>query len=171
LFIFASNRGGGDTGSTAAVNNLGTLKKTGSATTSQINVAVNNSGTVDVASGTLRFSNGGTDVGATYQGAGTVEFGGGTRTLDSASKITAANVTFSGGQTTVNGSYNVATRTNVSGGTATVAGTLSSLGTSLQISGGTLDIASAAATVATLAQSGGELTGSGTMTATWGSRG
>ena len=101
LIIFASTRSG-DTGTTAAVNNAGTFTKSGSAATSTISTLFNNTGTVDVQSGTLNLSGGGTDVGAIYKGAGTVNFSGGTRTLDSNSSIT-GNATFSGGQTTVNG--------------------------------------------------------------------
>ena len=100
----------------------------------------NNSGTVNVQSGTLNLSGGGTDVGASYTGAGTIQFSGGTRTLDAASSITAANAIFSGGTTTINGTYNVSGTTTVSGGTATLAGTLSSLGNALIISSGTLSL-------------------------------
>ena len=97
LFILASPHGSGDTGSTAAVNNAGTfLPRAGSATTSTISTLFNNTSTVDVESGTLNLSGGGTDVGATYKGPGTVNFSGGTRTLDAASSIT-GNATFSGG--------------------------------------------------------------------------
>ena len=131
LSIFASNFGGTDTGATAVVNNLGTFTKSGSAATSTISTTFNNSGTVNVQSGTLNLSGGGTDVGASYAGAGTIQFGGGTRTLDAASSITAANAIFSGGTTTINGTYNVSGTTTVSGGTATLAGTLSSLGNAL----------------------------------------
>ena len=70
--------------------------RAGSAATSTISTLFNNTGTVDVQSGTLNLSGGGTDVGATYKGAGTVNFSGGTRTLDAASSIQ-GNATFSGG--------------------------------------------------------------------------
>ena len=70
------------------MNNAGTFIKSGSAATSTISTLFNNSGTVDVQSGTLNLSGGGTDVGATYKGAGTVNFSGGTRTLDATSSIT-----------------------------------------------------------------------------------
>ena len=89
MSIFASNFGGTDTGATAVVNNLGTFTKSGSAATSTISTTFNNSGTVNVQSGTLNLSGGGTDVGASYTGAGTIQFSGGTRTLDAASSITA----------------------------------------------------------------------------------
>jgi hypothetical protein len=106
----------------------------------------NNTGTVEVDSGTLILSGGGTDVGATYKGAGTVNFNGDMRTLDSTSNI-AGNATFSGSsqtQTTVNGSTNIGLMT-VSGGTATFNGTV---------------------TTGSLTQDGGELNGSGTVTVT-----
>src|SRR6185369_7743381 len=127
-------------------------------------------GTVDVQAGTLNLSGGGVDTGATYTtttGNGILQFGGGTRTLNNTSQITAANVTFSGSQTTtVSGTYNVAGTTTVSGGTATLTGTLTGLGNALVITGGTLSIGSSTASVATFTQSGGELTGSAVVTVT-----
>ncbi len=145
LNILASNRGGTDTGTTAAVNNQGTFTKTGSAATSTISTAFNNSGTVNVQSGILDLTGGGNDVGGTYTttGSGVVEFGGGTHVLDATSKIT-GNATFSGGQTTINGTYTGTGTMTVSGGTAIFAG---------------------AATTGSLVQSNGELNGSGTLTA------
>ena len=68
LTITAPNRGGSDTAATAAVNNAGTFIKCGSALTSTISSLFNNTGTVDVQSGTLSLSGGGTDIGAIYQG-------------------------------------------------------------------------------------------------------
>ena len=53
LSISASNQGSGDTGASAAVNNAGTWTKSGSASTSTISTAFNNTGTVNVQSGTL----------------------------------------------------------------------------------------------------------------------
>ena len=76
-----------DEGSAALVDNHGTWKKTGSAATSAISAAFNNSGTVDVESGTLDLSGGGTSSG-TFKGAAgaTVAFGG-TTTLTSTSSV------------------------------------------------------------------------------------
>ncbi len=82
-------------------------------------------------------------MGATYEGSGTVQFGGGTRTLDATSSIT-GNALFSGGQTTVNGGVGTGLMT-VTGGTATFNGTV---------------------TTGALTQSGGHLNGSGTLTVT-----
>ena len=141
--IMASNRGVTDTGATAAVNNAGTFIKSGTSSVTTISTLFDNTGTVEVDSGTLKLSGGGTDVGATYKGAGTVNFGGGTRTLDSTSNIV-GNATFSGGQTTVNGGTGTGLMT-FSGGTATFNGTV---------------------TTGSLTQNGGELNGSGTLTVT-----
>ena len=157
LNIVTQNFGGTDTGATAVVNNLGTFTKSGNALTSTISTIFNNSGTVNVQSGTLSLSGGGTDVGASYSGTGTIQFSGGIRTLDAASSITAVNATFSGGTTTLNGVYNVAATTTVNGGTVTLAGTLSSLGNALTISGGNLSFNTTNATVATLTISSGTL--------------
>ena len=149
LQIITVNRGGTDTGTTAAVNNQGTFIKSGAATTSTISSLFNNTGTVNVEAGTLDLSGGGTDVGATYEsttGTGTIEFGGGTRTLDAASSIT-GNALFSGNATTfttVNGGVGTGLMT-VTAGTATFNGTVTTGG---------------------LTQSGGELNGTGTLTVT-----
>ncbi len=148
------------------MNNQGTFTKSGSAASSTISTTFNNTGTVNVQSGTLNLSGSGTDAGASYSGTGTIQFSGGTRTLDAASSITVANATFSGGTTTVNGTYNIAGTTTVSGGAATLAGTLSNLGNALIISSGSLGLNTSNASVATLTQSGGLLNGSGTLTVT-----
>ncbi|MGO8498613.1 hypothetical protein ACC785_31890, partial [Rhizobium ruizarguesonis] len=58
LYIYTNNFGTDDDGSTAAVNNQGTFIKSGSAATSTILAVFNNSGTVDVQSGTLIFAGG-----------------------------------------------------------------------------------------------------------------
>ena len=146
LTIFATNHGTGDTGATAMVNNAGTFTKSGGAATSTISTLFNNSGTVNITSGTLNLSGGGTDVGALYQSAGTIEFGGGTRTLDATSSIT-GNALFAG---------NAATVTTVNGG----------VGTGLMtITAGTVNFNGAVSTGA-FTQTGGELSGSGSLMVT-----
>src|SRR5204862_5402102 len=57
------NRGVNDSGGNAVVNNQGNFTKSGSAATSTISTLFNNSGTVNVQSGTLNLSGGGTDSG------------------------------------------------------------------------------------------------------------
>ena len=59
LSILASNFGSGDNGSTAVFNNKGTFTKSGSAATSTISTTFNDSGTVNIQSGTLVLSGGG----------------------------------------------------------------------------------------------------------------
>jgi hypothetical protein len=160
-------------GTTGTVNNAGTWEKTSSTGTSTISAIFNNTGTsgnlanVAVATGILDLSNGGTDVFTSYSGAGTIEFGGGTRTLDANSSITTSNVEFTGGSTTVNGSYNAATSTVVNGGLGDLKIAAAGLGAlSLGTGSGTLNLEAAAATAASLSESGGTLTGSGTLTVT-----
>jgi hypothetical protein len=148
------------------VTNDGTYTKTGNGTT-QVNVTFNNSGTlsnpvrVNIQNGTLDLAGGGTDSWVTYSGVGTIQFGNGTRTLDTNSSIT-ANAAFSGGSTTINGTYNAAS-TNVSGGTANLPIATASLG-AVTVSGGTLNLSAATASASSLAQSAGILTGTGTLT-------
>ena len=122
-------------GTAGTVTDLGTWEKT---STSSGNDTVGvlfstTNGTVSVQAGTLNLPGGGTDTGATYSGNGTIDFGGGTRTLDVNSSIT-ANAMFSGGTTTVNGGnsggtgfYNAAS-TTVNGGAANLDGTITGLG-------------------------------------------
>ncbi len=82
----SGNNGFNITGS-GVVDNEGMWVRSGP-NSSTISTTFNNTGTVSVGSGsTLDLTGGGTDVGATYEGAGTVEFGGGTRTLSGNSVI------------------------------------------------------------------------------------
>ena len=127
LQIYAPNEGADDSGANAAVNNEGTWTESGGAT-SYIETIFNNTGAVNVQSGTLSLAGGGTDVGGAYEGAGTIEFSGGTRTLDAASSITTANVDFNSGTTTINGTYDPSASTQVNGGTVNLNGVITSLG-------------------------------------------
>src|SRR5579871_4603464 len=171
-FSDATTSGGGNalviqstSGTAGSVVNLGTWQKTGNSSGNDtISVAFSTTnGTVSIQNGVLNLTGGGTDTGASYQGAGSIQFGGGTRTLDSASSIT-SGVIFSGGTTTVNGTYN-ASSTTVNGGTANLLGTITGLGATT-ISSGTLNLSNANTTATSLTASGGTLTGSGLLTVT-----
>ena len=160
-------------GTSGTVSNAGTWEKTVGAFISTVSAAFSSTGTsgnlanVEVAAGTLDLSGGGTDTFTSYSGAGTIDFGGGTRTIDVNSSITTSNVDFNGGTTTVNGTYNAGTSTTVSGGTGNLNVATAGLGAiSLTTSGGTLNLEAATATAASLAQSGGTLSGTGTLTVT-----
>ena len=92
LTILTSSHGSGDTGATSVFNNFGTFTKSGSALTSTISTTFNNTGTVEVQTGTLDFSNAVTGTGA-YT-IGTVSNGA---TLEFDSSVAAgATVTFEG---------------------------------------------------------------------------
>ena len=169
-FTDATTSGGGNalliqstSGTAGTVTNLGTWQKTGNSSGNDtINVAFSTTnGTVLVNGGVLDLTGGGTDTNASYQGSGQVQFGGGTRTLDSASSITSGAI-FSGGTTTVNGTYN-ASLTTVSGGTANLQGTITGLGATT-ISSGTLNLSTVSTTATSLTESSGTLTGSGLLT-------
>ena len=160
---------------TSLINNQGTWTRNNNGlgggssnltTATTINVAFNNSGTVDVEAGTVKLAGGGTDsAGSSYIGSGTIEFGqtGGAVTHAVNGSINAGNVTFSGGTNTVSGSYSVSGTTTVTGGSSTLSGTVGGLG-ALAISAGTLDLSGTSPTGTSLAQSGGTLKGTGTLT-------
>ena len=100
---------------------------------------------MNVTTGTLHLNNGSTDIGGSYTGAGTIDFGGGIHTLFDAS-VAIANVIFSNGSTEINnGSYDVSGATTVISGTVTFA---------------------RAATTDSLTQWGGELNSTGLITVT-----
>ncbi len=150
-----------------AFNNAGTLRKSASGGVTNISVALNNTGTVEVQTGTLNLSGGGTSSGD-FTGApgATLQFGGGTHNLDANADITTANTTFSGGTVNHAGVYNTSGTTTVTGGTTNLTGTLTSLGTTLNITNGTLNLSGSPASVGTYTQGSGILAGTGTLTVT-----
>ena len=77
LHIIIQLQGGADTGTTAVVNNLGTFTKSGNAATSTISTTFNNSGTVNVQSGTLIFTD-------TFSNSGILIADGGNIRIDTA---------------------------------------------------------------------------------------
>jgi PEP-CTERM motif len=152
--------------------NEGTFQKSGGTGNTTVSVVFENTGTLDVQTGTVILSGGSTHTSATITGAGTIQFGARTHTLDAASELTAANVRFAGGSTgttTVNGLYDVAGSTTVLSGLADLsAADLQSLGASLTVSGGTLNLGAHDPTVTSLTLGGstGTITGTGTLTVT-----
>ena len=153
-------------GGMSAFNNSGTFQKSAGAGTTTVSIPFNNSLTVDVQSGTLNLSGGGTSSG-TFSGPGTLQFGGGTHDVQAASSIDIPAVVFSGGTVNLDGSYNATSATTVSGGTANFnsAGTVSSVGSSLTVSSGVANFSSGEAiNTTTLSFSGGTLSGTDTVT-------
>jgi hypothetical protein len=144
-------------GTTPTFNNAGTFRKAAGAGTTYLGedvngeVLFNNSGEVDVLTGTLRFLGGGTSSGSFVVAAGaTLDFGPGTHNLTAASCISGAgNVRLSADLLSRVGTVNVAGTYSVGGDTSLPAGTLNLL-------------SNAATGTATL--SGGILTGPGDLT-------
>jgi YD repeat-containing protein len=104
-------------GAQATFHNTGTYRKSSATTT--IGIIFNNASTgiVDIQTGTLQFSGGGTaNNGSTFTGAAatTLGFSGGTYDLSGGSIVSAATVAFTGGTTNINGNYS-ATATTISG--------------------------------------------------------
>ncbi len=154
-------------GTEGAFNNVGTLRKSAGTGTSTIDIAFNNTGTVDVQTGTLSLTKGGTSDSGFSGAAGTLQFGGGTHVLNSGATISIPNVVFSSGTATLNDDYNATTSTTVSGGTANFNGTVTSIGSSVTVSFGTANFSSSSSistTTATL--SGGTINGSSLLTVT-----
>ena len=81
---------GNDDGGRARFDNAGSFIKSAGLGTTTVGVAFNNSGTVEIESGSISFAGGGADVGGLYKGLGTLVFSGGAHTLDAASSITRA---------------------------------------------------------------------------------
>ncbi len=129
-------------GSSGLINNAGTLAKTGGTNTSYVQVAVQDTGTISIASGTIEFDDGGTFSGVIV-GAGTVAFGAGIDTLVAGTSLGVSNLLVDGS-------------TLVLGGAFTYAG-------SFGLSGGDLDLNGTTFGVKSASLSSGVIDGSGTL--------
>src|SRR5205085_1598006 len=119
-------------GGTNAFNNAGTLRKLSGTGETLFNLPFNNTGTVNLQSGNLNFSTGGTSTGS-FTGAVGTEFKFGSATLQASSSLSAATVTFTLGANTVAGTYNVSSTTNVNAGTTFTGSNITSVGTALNV--------------------------------------
>ncbi|MBI4528895.1 MAG: FecR domain-containing protein [Deltaproteobacteria bacterium] len=144
-----------------AFSNAGTFRKTGPGTTTTSSVPFNNSGSVDVQSGTLSLAGGGTSTGSFDVDSGaTLDFSGGTHNLNAGSSVTGAGkASFSGGTTNVGGTYNLTSPTEISGGTVNFNSAASSTNTLL--SAGTLGGTGVFTTTGTFDWTGGSMAGTG----------
>ncbi|HEY8251321.1 MAG TPA: DUF4347 domain-containing protein, partial [Burkholderiales bacterium] len=157
---------GGEVGPASLFTNEGIFRKTGGTGQTELRTPFNNSYVVEVLSGTLNLTDGGTHSGS-FSGAGTLQFAGtDTHTLEAASSVTTNNVNFTSGTTNVGGVYNIAGTTRVNGGTANFNSPLTSLGATLIVSSGAANLGTNTATVTTFSQSGGTLSGTGNLTVT-----
>ncbi|HND56817.1 MAG TPA: hypothetical protein PLV92_30570, partial [Pirellulaceae bacterium] len=157
-------------------SNRGTLRKSSGGGTTRIEWAVDNSGTIDVASGTLDMAGGGVSTGAfTIQSNATLGFAGGSHSLSSASSVSGAGtLRISGGVADFNGAVtltNPTSQTSVTGGTANF-NSQGATTTLLQITGGTLGGVGTLTVTGAGDWSGGTMSGTGTTSiasgATWG---
>ena len=150
-----------------AFNNAGTLRKSTGVGVSQFFLTLNNTGAVEVLTGTLELWDGGTSTSSfTVQAGATLAFVRGDYLLGGSSTISGAgNVQFAGDNAYIFGGYAIAGTTTV-GNNATVfffAASPAAMGT-LTISGGGTAAFFSDATADALTQSGGQLIGTGTLT-------
>jgi fibronectin-binding autotransporter adhesin len=155
-------------GSASTFNNAGTFSKTGGSGTTTISVSLNNTGTVDAASGTLNVAGKDVATGAfTVETGATLAFNGGTQALKAGSSVSGAgDVKFGGATVTVLGSYSITGNTTVSGGTVQF-DTDTTLPT-LTLSGGTLGGTATVTVTGALTWTGGTMNGGGTTVANGG---
>ena len=125
----------------SVVGNAGTFRKTGGTGVTTVSVTLNNSGLVDVQTGTLAFSGGGTNTGQFTCSSATavLRFSGGIHTVLNTSSISGPGiVSITTGTLNVQGNIAVAGLTN-SGGTLNFNTTLNTAYvTNLNVTGGTL---------------------------------
>lgn len=151
-----------------AFNNAGTLRKSAGVGVSQFFLTVNNTGAVEVLTGTLELWDGGTNTDSfTVEAGATLAFVRGDYLLAGSGSIAGdGDVQFTGSNAYIFGSYAIAGNTTVGNSVTAFFFTDSpvEMGT-LAISGGTAAFFSDA-TAGALTQSGGQLTGTGTVTVT-----
>jgi hypothetical protein len=130
-----------------------------------VNPSLNNSGTVDVQSGTLKLAGGGMSGGTfTVAATATLTFSGGSHNLIPSANVSGAGtVVFGGGTVEENGTYAISGSTSFTGGSAYFPGTVTNLGSAVMISGPSTvaDLESNSVTVSTLTISAGTLLGVG----------
>ena len=117
---------------TGRFDNHGTVSKSGGNVVSTIDVTFNNSGSVDVQSGALRLSGGGTHSGS-FGGPGVVEFNGGTNLLQSG--VSFNNIGLAGTLSSPSVDYSIAGTSTYYGGRMSGAGTTTLKGLATDIYG------------------------------------
>ena len=142
-------------------NNAGLFKKSGGTGATSIQWTLNNAGTVDVQSGTLNVTSGGTSPG-TFQVANGATLTMTTHNLAGATFVNSGTVSFSSGSVTLTGASLYGTGLNdIAGATVTFSG----YGDRLRLSSGTLSLAGLT-TLVNFTQAGGTLSGGGGLATT-----
>jgi len=150
-------------GAASTLENDGSIRRSGGNGTSTVDLALNNSGLIEVQSGTLNLSGRGASSGDfSVVGDAILAFVGGTHTLDTSSSVSGAGtVQFNGATVEMRGTCDVTGTTEVISGTLSIPATLTLSGT-LTLAGGTLDVGGALTVSEDLfTWTGGTLTGSG----------
>ena len=157
-------------GTLPVFNNGGTFTKSAGSGTTNANVAFNNSGTVNVLTGTLSLQNNGTHSGAFNVPAGaTLTFVGGIHNLVGSSSINAAGVVnITNGTVNVTPVYNIAGTTNVSGGVLTFNNVAAT--SQLILSSGTITSTTPFTVTSVLTWTGGTMSGTGSTNVPSGAR-
>jgi hypothetical protein len=147
-------------------DNVGTFRKSVSTGTTLSGIGFNNSGTVDVQTGTLSLGGDGTHSGSFNVLAGaTLAFSGGIHSANGSSSVTGAGqLVVSGATANLAGLVNVSGNNTFTGGTANFTGTHICTNNAVTISGGTANWSGAGSvSPATLNLSGGVLSGTSTV--------
>ncbi len=151
-------------GTAASFNNSGIFNKTGAATTTSIDAIFNDSGSVNINSGTLELKHGGTDTGTFADASGAaLSFNGGTHSITggAAGVSGAGDVNFLAGTVNFSNSanYNIAGVTTINGGTASFAN--AAFGAVTNLISGTLTGAGTYNSGGLFTWGGGTMSGSG----------
>src|SRR5262245_39104858 len=152
-------------GGSNAFNNTGTFTKSTGAGPTAFNIPFNNSGTVNVNSGTLVLNAGGGGTGSFVLAPGkTLRFAGGTHELTAGAVMGAGVVQFSGGTVNLGATYDIGGSTTVNGGTVSFTGMVTNVGNPLTLSSGILSGSSAVPVTGAFNWTGGTQSGTGTTT-------
>jgi len=154
-----------DGGARPVFNNAGTFRKTeaGHSDTATIDWAFNNTGLVEVASGTLRLQGGGTNTGEFDVRSGAyLAFSGGEHVFGAGSYLHGDGIVkFEGGTVNFAGDYHVVGTTYIEGGTVNVNSSLAAI--MMVFSAGTVGGNGGVAALGQIVWSGGTFTGKGRL--------
>ncbi len=146
------------------IDNAGTFRKSANSGTTTIDsfISFNNSGTVEIQTGTLNFVGGGTaTASSSMTGAGHLMFSGGTYNLASLVNVSGSNI-FSGGTANFTGNAICTNNTiTISGGTANFSGSGLVSPAIINLSNGTLDGSAPVSVNNAMSWTGGTMSGSG----------
>ena len=150
-----------------AFTNTGTVQRSVSTGSASIEIPFDNNSLVEVKTGTLKLIKDGNASGNFNVSLGaTLEFGGGTHTLDGSSSLSSAgSVTFTGAIVNFSGSYPLTGNTTISGGTVNFDSAVTIAFSLFTLNSGTVNF-NAAVIIPSVIFNDGTLSGSGELTVT-----